>query len=60
MIHFVNVGPGGTFEASGDHVTRAADVDRLFQDILSTGAKSLVIHFHGGLVSEDDGVDIAG
>lgn len=60
MINFVNVGPDGTFEASGDHVTKAADIDQLFQHLGSTSAKSLVVHFHGGLVSESDGVKIAG
>lgn len=59
MINFVNVGPGGTFKASGDHATKAAEIDALFQHLGSAEAKSLVVHFHGGLVSESAGVEIA-
>lgn len=59
MIDFVNVGPGGTFEASGDHATKAAEIDALFQHLNESNAKSLVVHFHGGLVTEDAGVEIA-
>lgn len=59
MIEFVNIGPGGTFEASGDHATTAAQVDSLFQDLHGTSKKSLVIHFHGGLVNEAAGIDVA-
>jgi len=59
MINFVNVGLGGTFEASGDHATKAAEIDALFQHLHSSGARSLVVHFHGGLVSESAGVEIA-
>ena len=59
MIAFVNVGPNGTFESSGDHATAPADVDALFAGIASDGKKALVIHFHGGLVSESKGVEIA-
>ncbi|RJG09034.1 hypothetical protein D3879_24785 [Pseudomonas cavernicola] len=59
MINFVNVGPGGTFEASGDHATEAAEIDALFQHLSSAGEKSLVVHFHGGLVSEGAGIEIA-
>jgi len=59
MINFVNVGPGGTFESSGDHVTYATQIDALFQHLQVTGAQSLAVHFHGGLVNEAAGVDVA-
>lgn len=59
MIEFVNVGPDGTFESSGDHATTPADVDALFAAIELGGKKALVIHFHGGLVKEASGVAIA-
>lgn len=59
MINFVNVGPGGTFETSGDYFTKAADIDALFQHLQTSNAKSLAVHFHGGLVKESAGVEIA-
>lgn len=59
MIDFVNVGPDGTFESSGAHVTRPADVDALFAAIEANERKALVLHFHGGLVNEASGVAIA-
>jgi len=59
MINFVNVGPGGTFESSGDYATKAAEIDALFQHLSAGGAKSLAVHFHGGLVSESAGIKVA-
>jgi hypothetical protein len=59
MIEYVNLGPGGTFESSGDHATKAADIDALFQHLQAGGAKSLVVHFHGGLVKEAMGIEVA-
>ncbi len=59
MISFVNVGPGGTFETSGSHSTKPEEIDTLFQNLSTVGIKSLVMHFHGGLVSERAGVNIA-
>lgn len=59
MINFVNVGPNGTFETSGDYNTKSGDIDTLFQYLKSSESKSLVLHFHGGLVSENAGVAVA-
>jgi hypothetical protein len=59
MIEFVNVGPGGTFEKSGKYATSATQVDEFFQELESSDAKSLVLHFHGGLVDEAYGVGVA-
>lgn len=59
MIEFVNVGPDGTFETSGDHSTAPVEIDKLFDQLETTSATAIAIHFHGGLVSEVDGVMIA-
>lgn len=59
MIKFVNVGSGGTFETSGDYATKSAEIDALFQHLQTSGATSLVLHFHGGLVKESAGIEIA-
>jgi pimeloyl-ACP methyl ester carboxylesterase len=60
LIDFVNVGPGGTFESSGNYATESTQIDTLFQHLCdSSSAKSLVVHFHGGLVKEADGVEVA-
>lgn len=56
MIH---VGAGGTFEASGDFTTVPEDVDTLFAQLEVSDHKALTIHFHGGLVKEGKGVEIA-
>ena len=58
-IEFVNVGREGSFHASGNHATSPKDVDDLFESLRSSEAKRLVLHFHGGLVSEAKGVVIA-
>lgn len=59
MIEFVNVGPNGTFEASGNHVTTVAEVDALFDALEASDRSALVLHFHGGLVDEAAGVGVA-
>lgn len=56
---FVNVGTLGSFEATGKHSSKPADVDALFQHLEDLKAKSLVLHFHGGLISEAKGIAIA-
>lgn len=55
----VHVGPGGTFRPKGDHVSTPADIAALFETLSSTQATSITIHFHGGLVSEAKGVEVA-
>lgn len=56
----INVGPGGTFKPSGNFSTTPEDVDRMFarwsqQD----GPLKFAIHFHGGLVNEERGLETA-
>ena len=57
--HYVNVGPHGTFQASGDLHTTPADVDGLIQHLDQSGVERVVLHFHGGLNSEKRGEEIA-
>ncbi|APO72222.1 hypothetical protein IE4872_PD01701 (plasmid) [Rhizobium gallicum] len=58
-LNFVNVGPNGTFRASGRLRTNPADIDAIFQHLSQTESKKLVIHFHGGLVPEATGAATA-
>jgi hypothetical protein len=59
MDHLVNVGPGGTFRRSGTVQTLPADIDRIAASIAAHDPKKVVVHFHGGLVSESKGVELA-
>lgn len=52
----VHVGPGGTFEPSGAFRTIPSDLDEWFNSLKSP---HIVLHFHGGLVPEAKGMDIA-
>lgn len=58
-INQIHVGPAGSFEASGDHSTTPADIDALFAHLQAGDEKAITIHFHGGLVSESNGVEVA-
>jgi len=58
-LHEIHVGPGGTFEPSGKFHTRPDDIDALFDHLRATNVDAITLHFHGGLVPEKDGVEIA-
>lgn len=58
-LNYVNVGPNGTFRRSGNLHTLPADIDALFAHLQQTKARKLAIHFHGGLIDEGDGLEIA-
>ncbi|SFM91547.1 hypothetical protein [Rugamonas rubra] len=55
-LTYVNVGPHGTFKKSGDTHTTPADVDAIFTHLEEQKINKVVLHFHGGLVSETRGV----
>ena len=57
--NFINVGRGGTFRASGQHVSTPADIDALFNRLEAVPDDALAVHFHGGLVDEEAGMAIA-
>jgi hypothetical protein len=55
-LFYVNVGKGGTFKKSGEYFTTAAQADAIGKHIEAQGIESLVLYFHGGLVSEKSGM----
>ena len=57
--HFVNIGPRGTFEPSGAVQSEPADVDRILENVREHPSQKVAIHFHGGLVSEAKGLELA-
>lgn len=57
--HVVNVSEQGTFQQSGGYATTPADVDAIFAELARTQAAHLVLHFHGGLVGEAQGLQAA-
>jgi hypothetical protein len=57
--HFVNIGPEGTFEPSGAVQSNPADVDRILENVRSHSPHKVAVHFHGGLVSEAKGLELA-
>jgi Alpha/beta hydrolase of unknown function (DUF900) len=57
--HVVNVGPDGTFGRSGSAQTSPRDVDRIMQRVGDHQPAKVAVHFHGGLVSERRGLELA-
>ena len=58
-LHYVNVGPHGTFRRSGHLETTPAHIDAIFAHLRDSSADKLTVHFHGGLIKESAGGDIA-
>lgn len=58
-LNYINVGPHGSFTSSGHLATTPADIDAIFNHLHATNQKKLAIHFHGGLIDEGAGLDIA-
>lgn len=58
-LNYINVGPHGTFKPSGDTHTNPEDIDQIFEHIKSENITKLAIHFHGGLVNEGAGLNVA-
>ena len=57
--YYINVGKVGTFTATGDIKTSPDNVDTIIQYLKDNNQNNLVIHFHGGLISESSGMEIA-
>lgn len=57
--NIVNIGLTGTFKETGEQQTTSRDIDALFGHLSITGAKKLVLYFHGGLVNEQNGLQTA-
>jgi pimeloyl-ACP methyl ester carboxylesterase len=58
--HYVNIGPDGTFRPSGAVQTKPEDVDAILEAVRSHAPGKVAIHFHGGLVKEAKGLELAG
>lgn len=60
-LHYLNAGsPNGAFQSAGEYPSSPADVDALFRYLQQRNIKKLTLHFHGGLVPEKAGMEIAG
>jgi hypothetical protein len=57
-MNFVSVGLRGTFRPAGRHLTSSGDIDTIAAYIAGQ-KKPIVIHFHGGLVNEEHGMETA-
>ncbi|MHC2282884.1 hypothetical protein ACVME8_009527 [Bradyrhizobium diazoefficiens] len=55
---WINFGQDGTFSPTGQLSSIPADIDRLVDELLRETSQ-LVLHFHGGLVSEESGLKTA-
>jgi hypothetical protein len=58
-LNFINVGSGGTFKPSGQFRTLPEDVDEVFAALERDASARLTLHFHGGLVPEKKGMEVA-
>ena len=58
-LTYINIGPHGTFKKSGAVQTTSADIDQFLDYVKLQAVTKLVIHFHGGLISEKSGLAIA-
>ncbi|MDJ0710655.1 MAG: alpha/beta hydrolase [Woeseiaceae bacterium] len=58
-LNYVNAGTKGTFKASGDFQSTPADVDAIIDHLRTSGKQHVVVHLHGGLISESKGMAIA-
>ena len=58
-LYFINLGKGGTFHKSGGVKSSPSDVDSIAKGISEKNIEKVVIHFHGGLVSEAAGMETA-
>jgi hypothetical protein len=57
--YFINVGAKGKFTESGAVSSTPEDVDNIFQYLDNSDIERLLVYFHGGLVSEKNGMDAA-
>lgn len=55
-LHYINVGEHGTFAGSS---TPQPDIDALFGYLEENDKRKILIHFHGGLVKEEEGEETA-
>ena len=58
-LNYINVGPNGTFKKSGNIHTVPSDIDAIFAHLTASHSQKLAVHFHGGLVGEAKGEEVA-
>lgn len=58
-LNYINVGPKGTFKPSGNLQTSPDDIDAIFIHLQTQNISKLAVHFHGGLVKEQNGLGTA-
>lgn len=58
-LDYINVGKAGTFADAGVTKTMAKQVDELFEYLTQKNIDTLLVYFHGGLVSEKSGLAAA-
>lgn len=59
QLNYINISRKGTFEDTGDEQTLPGDVDKIFEHIRTNGIEQILLHFHGGLISENRGMKSA-
>ncbi|WP_294823245.1 hypothetical protein [uncultured Flavobacterium sp.] len=57
--YIITVGPGGTFRKSDGVRTKPSDIDALFTRLKTGNTKKIALYFHGGLVSQTEGIKTA-
>ncbi|OFY63953.1 MAG: hypothetical protein A3H98_13445 [Bacteroidetes bacterium RIFCSPLOWO2_02_FULL_36_8] len=57
--YYINVGANGTFADSGQVHSTPSDVEDIFKFLNDSDIEKLLIYFHGGLVSEKNGMNAA-
>jgi len=58
-LNFINISRFGTFQDTGKIHSIPQDIDRIIQYIKDNNIKRLLLHFHGGLISENQGIKSA-
>ncbi|MDI5950386.1 hypothetical protein [Flavobacterium yafengii] len=58
-LNYINNSRHGTFQDTGKVHSIPQDVDRIIYHIKNNGIKKLLLHFHGGLISENMGMKSA-
>jgi hypothetical protein len=56
-LHILNLSKDGTFLRTGVFESNPEDVDAIFEQIAREKTSHLVLYFHGGMVSEQSGLD---
>jgi hypothetical protein len=58
-LNYLNVGSHGRFARSGNFETLPVDIDAIFEELRQDSSHKLALYFHGGLIDESSGREIA-